>query len=142
MRQRKYERRQVKGLKFRQGPSSIEDAKLLAGNEILDDDAPKGLNDYLPVPDKLANIRDIAGSEVLIVYFAKLGLSKKCDIDLDYLETLINAGANVNYTDRHGQTVLHEVRRRFIRDVFCDFGPSTPLKNFKKTNEGVLIFVK
>ena len=53
----------------------------------------------------------ILGSEVLIVYFAKLGASHQDSmIDLDYLETLIESGAKVNYTDRYGQTVLHEVK--------------------------------
>ena len=48
---------------------------------------------------------------MLIVYFAKLGSSHPDSlIDLDYLETLIQSGAKVNYTDRYGQTVLHEVK--------------------------------
>ena len=119
MKLHKYSKREIKGLRFRQGPSSIEDVKTLSGTEILDEDIPKGLNDFLPSPDKFADIQDIAGSEVLIVYFAKLGKAKKCEVNLDYLETLIRAGANVNYTDRHGQTVLHEVIFTCKRSKIC-----------------------
>lgn len=117
IRQRKYNRRQQQGLLYRKGASSIEDEKAFSGNEVLDDDAPKGLDDVLPVNNKFADIRDVAGSEVLIVYFAKMGHSVKSVVDLDYLKTLIRSGANLNYTDRHGQTVLHEVALRWPVEV-------------------------
>ena len=110
---RKFKKRQnLAGLIYRVGPSSIEDERALSGHITKEDDGPQGLNELIPhAPEKVANITELAGSEVLIVYFAKLGTaSRDSVVDLDYLETLINSGAKVNYTDRHGQTVMHEVR--------------------------------
>lgn len=53
-----------------------------------------------------------ASNRALLQYFAKLGKSQKDDevVDLDFVETLINSGANINCTDKHGQTLLHEVK--------------------------------
>lgn len=52
-----------------------------------------------------------ASNRSLLQYFAKLGKSNKDDelVDLEFVETLINSGANINCTDKHGQTLLHEV---------------------------------
>jgi len=113
-----YKRRQTEGLVFREGPSSIDDELTIAGNMTRPDDSPKGLDEYLPhCPEKVADINDLAGSEVLIVYVAKLGQMQGSTMDLNYLETLIKTGANVNYTDAHGQSVLHEVALRWPIEV-------------------------
>lgn len=50
-------------------------------------------------------------NQALIQYFAKLGQSKNEDevIDLDFVHTLLASGADINCTDKHGQTVMHEV---------------------------------
>lgn len=112
IKERKYKkRRDLQALQYREGPSSIQDQQALSGRFVKEDDSPKGLDELVPhTPDKVDYITELAGSEVLIVYFAKLGSSQKDSlVDLDYLETLIKSGAKVNYTDRHGQTVLHEV---------------------------------
>lgn len=115
-----YKRRQTEGLVFREGPSSIDDELTIAGNMSRPDDSPKGLDEYLShCPEKVADINDLAGSEVLIVYVAKLGQMQGSTMDLNYLETLIKTGANVNYTDAHGQTVLHEVLSRFVKTLSC-----------------------
>ena len=47
----------------------------------------------------------------LIQYFAKIGRSKKENevVDLDYVEQMLTSGADINCSDKHGQTVLHEV---------------------------------
>lgn len=52
-----------------------------------------------------------ASNRALLQYFAKLGKSVRDDevVDLDFVETLVNSGANINCTDKHGQTLLHEV---------------------------------
>lgn len=110
--ERKFRKRKnLHALQYREGPSSIEDEAALSGRVIKEDDSPKGLDELVPhTPDKVEFMTELAGSEVLIVYFAKLGSSQKDSlVDLDYIETLIKSGAKVNYTDRHGQTVLHEV---------------------------------
>jgi len=108
--ERKYKKRAV-ALSYTQGSSSIADEKELMDHPSKYDDSPKGLDEVVPhTPDKVDLLTELAGSEVLIVYFAKLGSSHQGSmVDLDYLETLIHSGAKVNYTDRFGQTVLHEV---------------------------------
>ncbi|XP_069127944.1 uncharacterized protein [Argopecten irradians] len=60
-----------------------------------------------------------ASNRSLIDYFAKLGRSKKPDevIDLDFVETLLKSGAQINCTDKHGQSLLHEVARTWHVDV-------------------------
>lgn len=60
-----------------------------------------------------------ASNRALLQYFAKLGKSEKDDevVDLEFVETLINSGANVNCTDKHGQTLLHEVSSKWHVDV-------------------------
>ena len=52
-----------------------------------------------------------AGDRSLIDYFARLGKSKDPNevIDLNFVDTLVQNGANINCTDKHGQTLLHEV---------------------------------
>ncbi|XP_066918274.1 transient receptor potential channel pyrexia-like [Clytia hemisphaerica] len=112
-------RKDIQALQYRQGPSSLDDEKSFFGHSKKQDDSPKGLDELVPhTPHKVDLITELAGSEVLIVYFAKLGASHQDSmIDLDYLETLIESGAKVNYTDRYGQTVLHEIVLRWPLDV-------------------------
>ena len=52
-------------------------------------------------------------SRSLIKYFAQLG---KCEdesmqIDLKFVRNHLDLGADVNFPDKHGQTMLHEVAR-------------------------------
>ncbi|KAI8478980.1 LON peptidase N-terminal domain and RING finger protein 2 [Branchiostoma belcheri] len=60
-----------------------------------------------------------ASNRAFISYFAKLGKVDGSDdfVDLDFLENLIDNGANVSSTDRYGQSVLHEVARAWHVDV-------------------------
>ena len=45
-----------------------------------------------------------------MIYFAKIGRSEIENIvELDFIETLLDAGADINYEDAHGQTLMHEV---------------------------------
>ncbi|XP_060072617.1 transient receptor potential cation channel subfamily V member 3-like [Ylistrum balloti] len=60
-----------------------------------------------------------ASNRSLIDYFAKLGRSTNPAevIDLDFVETLLKSGAQINCTDKHGQSLLHEVARTWHVDV-------------------------
>ena len=105
-------RKRLGVLLFRDGPSSFEDEKALLGKRSKDDDAPKGLNEFMPHSSETNKdiLSGVAGSEVLIVYFAKLGESEiETRVDLGYVDLLLKSGANVNFQDVHGQTVMHEV---------------------------------
>ena len=60
-----------------------------------------------------------ASCKSLILYFAKLAISSNEGegIDLGFVESLIKGGADVNATDRAGQTILHEVSKAWHVDV-------------------------
>lgn len=66
-------------------------------------------------------VRDLSKSsnKALIIYLSKLARSKNLDdeLDLDFIESLLNNGADINMTDRYGQTVFHEVARTWHCDV-------------------------
>ena len=55
-----------------------------------------------------------ASNRALIQYFAKLGQSSQSDeeLDLEFVEGLLEQGADINCTDKFGQTIFHEVTRR------------------------------
>ena len=69
---------------------------------------------------------ELAGSEVLIVFFAGIGCSQAGKfIDLDGIESYIKSGANVNFLDAHGQSLMHEVALRWpseLADVLLSHG--------------------
>ena len=54
-----------------------------------------------------------AASRTLLIYFAKMApKSNKETVDYSFLCSLLQSGACVDVCDRHGQTVLHEVKRK------------------------------
>ena len=58
-------------------------------------------------------------NHALLHYFAKLASSNDANdqMDYDFVESLLKNGASINTTDRHGQTVFHEVARSWHTDV-------------------------
>lgn len=70
---------------------------------------------------KKSAIRDLSKSsnKALIIYLSKLARSKNVDdeLDLDFIESLLNNGADINTSDRYGQTVFHEIARTWHCDV-------------------------
>ena len=62
---------------------------------------------------------NLASCRALIVYFSKLAKSKDDAeiIDLNFVESLLDNGADINFPDRHGQTILHEMSRGWHPDV-------------------------
>lgn len=62
----------------------------------------------------------LVSSRTLIIYFAKLAkasLDEPQVIDFAFLEEMFSRGADINFTDRHGQTIFHEVARIWNVDV-------------------------
>ena len=59
----------------------------------------------------------VAHNRNLIEYFARIGQSKDFNehINLEYVQSLLKNGANINCTDKYGQTIFHEVRLLYIR---------------------------
>ena len=62
---------------------------------------------------------NLASCRALIVYFSKLAKSKDEEelIDLNFVESLLENGADINFPDKHGQTILHEISRGWHPDV-------------------------
>ena len=59
----------------------------------------------------------------MIVYFSKLAKAKDEEeiIDLNFVENLFDSGADINFPDKHGQTILHEVTYFFVFIIFYHF---------------------
>lgn len=61
----------------------------------------------------------LASCRALIVYFSKLAKTKDDDetVDLNFVDSLLQNGADINFSDKHGQTCLHEISRGWHPDV-------------------------
>ena len=61
----------------------------------------------------------LASCRALIIYFSKLAKSNNDDenVDLNFVEALLQSGADINFSDMHGQTVVHEISRAWHPDV-------------------------
>ena len=88
------------------------------GNDRLD---TLGYVKPLPVVSHGTQVHaSLASSRALIIYFGKLAranLEGEQELDFDFLDRLFEAGADINFTDRHGQTIMHEVARIWHTDV-------------------------
>lgn len=60
-----------------------------------------------------------SSNKALIIYFSKLARSTNPNesLDLDFIESLLNNGADINMCDKYGQTIFHEVARIWHCDV-------------------------
>ncbi|XP_076100764.1 uncharacterized protein LOC143069822 isoform X3 [Mytilus galloprovincialis] len=58
-------------------------------------------------------------TKALFDHFKELGRSKNPNavVDLEFISSLLRNGANINCSDRHGQTLLHEVARMWHVDI-------------------------
>lgn len=98
---------------YRIGPAPRED--VTGGTEsspigTLDSDLEEGFSSK--------KSKKAAASRALIIYFAKMARKGSTErIDYRFLDSLFKGGGNVNVTDKHGQTVLHEVSRNWNTDV-------------------------
>ncbi|XP_065055381.1 transient receptor potential cation channel subfamily A member 1-like isoform X4 [Rhopilema esculentum] len=61
----------------------------------------------------------LASCRALIVYFSKLAKTRDEEelIDLNFVESLLQSGADINFSDQHGQTIMHEIARAWHPDV-------------------------
>lgn len=62
---------------------------------------------------------NLASCRALVVYFSKLAKTKDEEemIDLNFVDSLLENGADINFSDKHGQTVLHEISRGWHPDI-------------------------
>ena len=65
------------------------------------------------------DVSSLASCRALIIYFSKLAKSNNDNenIDLNFVEALLQSGADINFSDRHGQTIMHEISRAWHPDV-------------------------
>ena len=67
---------------------------------------------------RINKLTTTANNRALIIYFSKLASTPNSeDVDLNFVEGLIANGADINVTDKHGQTIFHEVARAWHVDV-------------------------
>ena len=107
---------------YRKGPAPLDEpgkkkrkTMLRCTHGTLDSDVESvGDSDIEPGVDN-----SLASSKGLILYFAKLATSRDEDetVDLQFVYSLLQGGADINFTDKHGQTILHEISRAWHSDV-------------------------
>ena len=94
---------------FRKGPAPLEDAKLKGDFE--KSFKPGALNNSKSHGN---GAQGNASSSGLLNYFEKLGHSPEGEIiDLEFIDSLLRVGADINVTDIYGQTIMHEVAREW-----------------------------
>lgn len=103
---------------YRIGPAPREDVANAADNSAdigtLDADMDESFQGNKQARSK----KKAAGSRALIIYFAKMATkTNKETVDYRFLESLFQGGAMVNVTDKHGQSVMHEISRNWNTDV-------------------------
>ena len=133
-----------KKLSYRRGPAPVEEVNLKSEkretvNGTIDSDVDEiiGMEEEgsvmgTPVKRRMAGHQSsgtisedsekgtrIASCKALLIYFSKIGKSydEHDEIDLNFLSALMECGADINISDKHGQTVLHEVARAWHTDV-------------------------
>ena len=109
---------------YREGPAPKTDAKKTTAkhaNGSLDSDVEDSdfdIDQLQTKPKKAGKKGPSAGSKAFIIYFSKLAHAQDTElVDFDFVESLLEGGASVNSTDRHGQSVFHEVARNWHPDV-------------------------
>ena len=61
----------------------------------------------------------LASCRALIIYFSKLAktINEEETVDLYFMESLLQNGADINFADKYGQTIMHEISRAWHPDV-------------------------
>lgn len=112
-----------KASQYRKGPAPVDEGKkgkkrfvIRCSHGTLDSDC-----DSIPSDDENAKtLRETyASSKGLILYFSKLAVTpdESEGVDLKFVTSLLNGGADINFCDKYGQTILHEVARSWHTDV-------------------------
>ena len=109
---------------YREGPAPKSEAKKTTAkhaNGSLDSDVEENevsIETEQNGPKTSSKKAPSAGSKAFIIYFSKLAHAQEAElVDFDFVESLLEGGASVNSTDKHGQTVFHEVARNWHPDV-------------------------
>ena len=94
---------------YREGPAPLEDVKLKG--EFKESFYPGALSNA-SVGNNDADRK--ASSSGLLNYFQKLSHSNGNElIDVEFIDSLLKVGADINISDAYGQTIMHEVARQW-----------------------------
>ena len=79
----------------------------------------------------------MAHNRNLIEYFARLALASddNDNINLEYVETVLQNGADIDCTDKFGQSIFHEVSLE-SRMAYFSFYSETLTKRYRKIGCG------
>ena len=100
-------------LVYREGPAPLEDVKLRG--EFKESAFPGALSNIISSENQQTSN---ASSSGLLNYFQKLSISsKEEEIDLEFIDSLLRVGADINVCDIYGQTLMHEVARQWSVEV-------------------------
>ena len=110
----------------RKGPAPLDDqglnkkGNIYAFNTLDSDLEDITLEDASPFSeDNKAASHSIASCRALIVYFSKVSKASNEEemVDLHFVESLLQNGGDINFSDKHGQTILHEIASAWHIDV-------------------------
>ncbi|XP_065663254.1 uncharacterized protein LOC100208925 isoform X1 [Hydra vulgaris] len=106
-------RREIKDktASYRIGPAPVNDSILSTKTEASSPGSLDSDMDDIEF-DETNNSLSKAGCKGLLMYFSKLGHSTEdSSIDIDFVESLLRGGADINFSDKHGQCAMHEIAR-------------------------------
>ena len=106
-------RREIKDktASYRVGPAPVSDSILSTKTEASSPGSLDSDMDDIEF-DETNNSLSKAGCKGLLMYFSKLGHSSEdSSIDIDFVESLLKGGADINFSDKHGQCAMHEIAR-------------------------------
>lgn len=100
-------------------PAAFLDSDIEENASSVCNDIPRGKNDTRLSPNSQS--AQSASNRALLIYFAKLARadpeSPTTVVDFDFVDSLLQGGADVNVCDRYGQTIFHEASRAWHCDV-------------------------
>lgn len=98
---------------YREGPAPLEDVRLRG--EFKESLLPGALSNVI---SKEYEERTDASCSGLLNYFQKLANSSQNEIiDVEFVDSLLRVGADINVADVYGQTIMHEVAREWNINV-------------------------
>ena len=77
------------------------------------------LEDASPFSNNKRVNHSLASCRAMIVYFSKVAKTSNEEekIDLNFVKSLLENGGDINFSDKHGQTILHEISRAWHPDI-------------------------
>ena len=99
--------------------SDVDDLQFSDDEQDLENHNEGRGRQHSPVKQSSEEGYSLASCRSLIMYFAKLGKGKndKENIEMKFVDSMFSSGADVNFQDKHGQTIMHEIARAWHPNV-------------------------